>query len=743
MEIGRKSYTENEFHIFWIGIYKELNNLYTNNECNTLEVYNNIFALCTSMSNLETKLYWKIGDFLYAKCADISAKINQQEDKIYAYCEAFEKYKMFVLNLDKMCFYLNDCVQNKTIKTAAFLLWEKSIIQSLPNTFFDDVYWYKTKKGGEYVRIKTVESLKYIVPLDTDPLLYYIQKYEIQSIENVKLKYKHIISVNDLQTFCATLSFILTEESKNMQFYFLPESFGYVEKCLESLIFGHREDRIIKTYSTLLDKTYSNKNWNKEDLLLYNEFENRIDATETDKKSNFYENEIFKSILILLEKGIQETINSNEKISTQGLLGNNTPLYVQIFAQLLTTSKGFVLIKKTYAHFIYTTLENNKSQLEMGIENIYEIFKRTALFDLNIENNDNLLRIIFSLKFIHEQIFKKYLERIKPCFIDRLAKYTDEIYGEYAYNKDKEQIFLELVPLVANTKEFITIYKDILCKRILTRQKVNFKKEFCLMKQLKMEEDQQLINLVKDLQNQPEHIKLLNNMSWNLQCEYSHLLIPDQLFEKIKTELPGFSKKFTSPVKCDYSFKSKEQTKTVNFAHQHSTLIVKIHDNMYKISMYQYILLDMLKQPHSPYEIYKKMYMSEKKIDLLLKSLVDNGLVSNKNGEFQLKTKSEYSEEIGRNLDQVQLQNGNDVKDISKVDLDFAHNHQVDATSYFLALFARVMKEHKKLTKKELVKKAEEQSKYELNEETINKIIEMSVDKGFMDIQNEICVFIM
>ena len=77
MNIGRKPLSETEFNKHWLILFREFQKLYASVECNATTIYNTIFAVCTSASSYENKLYWKIGDFCYNRCKECRDEIAE------------------------------------------------------------------------------------------------------------------------------------------------------------------------------------------------------------------------------------------------------------------------------------------------------------------------------------------------------------------------------------------------------------------------------------------------------------------------------------------------------------------------------------------------------------------------------------------------------------------------------------------------------------------------------------------
>lgn len=146
MNIGRRPLTDTEFTMLWTVLYQEFYMLSMTNYCNASVVYNTIYTICTSTVPYEDKLYWKIGDFLYNRCKEHRARIEEAQDYIKEYAERFALYESLVKSINKLSCFLNECVRGRKIDDFGYLLWERSVIQNLPKTFYEDVFQYGDEK---------------------------------------------------------------------------------------------------------------------------------------------------------------------------------------------------------------------------------------------------------------------------------------------------------------------------------------------------------------------------------------------------------------------------------------------------------------------------------------------------------------------------------------------------------------------------------------------------------------------
>lgn len=711
MDIGRKSLTDSEFNLQWLKIYKELDKLYQNDKCNSILIYNTIFIICTSISNLDTKLYWKIGDYFYNRCIEISNQIiyetNSNNDIMVKYVDQFNKYKQFIKNVDKLCNFLNECIQERSIMNFGFLLWEKCIIQKLGNNFFDKIYNYSNELN---IRIQVIESFKFIIPDEREPLLYYNQKYEKVALRNIISKYSHIDYQIDIEEFSSIIYSIISFENKHFHQYFLLESAPKVEQCLEELLFKPYEIKLMHDYKCYLCKiTYQHPINNNKDL---------------------YDYELLKSIQPLIEAR-----SINDFIILQDLqpIINNHLSYYKIFEEIGSFSLGYIILKRAYALFIYESLENNKSKLSGTIDDVYELYEKLNLFNYcNVHtnsHNDRLITKCKELSILLNQIFKRYLEIIKPCFITRLVDFTNLLVTNS--NCTDENKFTTLFNLVNNKKEFINLYKEILSKRILIKNSI-IQKEMVLINIINenFKEETKLNTMIKDLLNESKHLRILNSLHWSFNCEYSYLEIPKTLYTMIKMELNKFSGKEISKKKWQYQYVCNKEIRQIYFAHQFSKIYVKLNKKKYIFNFLQYKLLDLLQEEKTKMEIYECMPINENQVNSLIKSLLEKGLIEENNNMFKFKLFSS-----------VASISDNEFEDISNINLNCTSNKEIDKNSYYLALVSKIMKQKKLIKKNELKNLLIEKSIFELSNDIYNNIIIQAKDKDIIDEENDVYIY--
>ncbi|KAL6122112.1 hypothetical protein NUSPORA_00887 [Nucleospora cyclopteri] len=742
MQIGRKPLNETEFNKLWLQLYKEFTNLYYKKGCDATKVYNTVFSLCTSVSSLENKLYWKIGDFLYNRCREIREGILQSKDRIEEYNNSFEKYKIFLKNINTLCAFINECISGKPINEFGFLLWEKCVIQGMGSGFFDQVYLYKEKQNDSFERRKVIESFKYIIPDPSDPLLYYIQKYEIIGIKLILEKYSNLCTIKSLLSFGDEVYKVLEFENQSFKKYFLPESSCRVEKCLETILYENRQNEILLAYKQLLHKTFiylggndSEKLYKKSEMELeiginnekstiVQHSKNTKEESVSNKSSLFsFDHELLKDLKFVIES--QSADNWILKEWKQKQI-ETLPIYAQLHEQLGILNEGRVILKKAFALFILEVLQSNKEKLSGSVEKINKLWEKLEQL--------NFISYQSEFTFIIRHVLRKQLETVKPCFATRLAEFSKELVQNKPFSESEAAhfIFFKLFDLITDKKEFFNIYRDILGKRIFSRES-SIQKELSIIKKLQLDQESSLTEMVRDMENGTKHIRILSSNNWNFSCENDDLNIPTDLFNLISNELTNFTKIYENKdkSKCKYSFTNNLGTecRQIKFAHQFSRLFIVINNRKLIISFYQYILLELLKKPYKIHEIYKKINLNERKIDFLLKNLITNKLVMCTNKIYHIAENEPYKNGSNQFADDM-------FTDISLVNLDAFYNQEFDESSHLLALLVKIIKQKKTMNKQNLANKLNSLCHKNVKTVLIDDLITSAEEKGVIEISN-------
>jgi hypothetical protein len=431
MEIGRKVISEEEFLKLWSDLYQELYNLSTTNSCDATTVYNIIYVVCTSNCNLEEKLYWKIGDFLVNKCKIHRNRIlraSNQDDtqEIEEYVSTFEEYSELIFKLNSIGSFLNNCVKGRQLNDFGFLLWERLIIQNLKNNFFENVFHY----GGKN-KLKILKGLENIKPDNISPLGYYKEMYEKVALKRLKSKYK-VSHIRNFEEFCKNIKNNVEIEKKDMKNSFLKESYEFVYETLEESFYQAKYHEIVYNLIEMMDKvcifSKQDQSYSSGKQINFNSFiyQALSDAQIENLKISF-ENEIHEQkALIAIKELLNSKTSVNKTRNPYNMTRNNIlSIVLDSFSSL---DEGYRLIKKAYAIYVNSIVKNNIKMLEGSINEIIKLFLSLNLFDS------------FEFFDILTKIFKDYLLRIKPCYMVRLCKFTENILSEKSVVKDIGEI---------------------------------------------------------------------------------------------------------------------------------------------------------------------------------------------------------------------------------------------------------------------------------------------------------------
>jgi len=586
MDIGRKLLTDADFANLWAVLYQELYTLSTTKNCDAALVYNSIYIICTSNSSFEEKLYWKIGDFLYNRCKTHKNEILNSNDYLKEYILQFSEYDLFVTSLNKIGCFLNESIRSRKLDDFGYLLWERVIIQNLKKGFFDDVFDYFDNE-----RIKIIKSFEKIIPDPNHRLLYYTERYEKIAIEKIKSKYK-VSHIENLFEFSEQVYKIMQYERKNMKTRFLESSYEKIENALEEAIFGSKYYELILNLadffrfynnSKLADFLTKNSNKdqnlpNQQDSMAFQTFKAKhcdiytanngagaikyepLDPEKIEKLKAFIDDEFYTNKALYQNFHL---INKNLELFQDPVSKPNdssSDVFLRFLSQLGILNTGFVIIKKAYSLYIDSIIKSNVDILSSSVEQVFFL-----LDSLNLFKTDEFVKILNS-------IMKFYLQRAKPCFMRRLCNFTNSITGSafvesnsldrellnntdilsseelsglkpfnnevYAKRLANLKVFLELIDLVSDKREFLNIYQNVLKSRLLNKES-DLKWEYEILCLLEITEDDKLMKMVHESSVTSGKFKLLNGSCWGIEPENHLLRIPNELLVEITSEYPS------------------------------------------------------------------------------------------------------------------------------------------------------------------------------------------------------------
>lgn len=787
MEIGRKLLSESEFSNLWGVLYQEFYNLSMTNTCDATLVYNTIYIICTSGSSFESKLYWKIGDFLLSRCKVHKEQISKASDYIAEYIVRFEEYQQLVESIHSLGSFLNDSVREKKLNEFGYLLWERIVIQPLANAFFIDVFQYK----GDVMKI--LKSFEKIVPDVTQKLLYYKEKYEKIVMQHIRQKYKSVPFSNLLE-FCEIIREIVGKECEYMKKYMLEYSYEQMKYVLEEcllaekyyeLIFNlknfyqiHNQDSHISfginttnqigqgflvDVNSLTREMIKNEDSKSEFKLPPNSGQKRI--VEPTEIIGFHPNIEVGVGKILFESFSMEYVNfndqtvSNVKTYIDDRLRNNrilSPLHVvinkgrdggfelftyktynPIFTELMNSlgmlDIGFVLIKKSYAMYVQSTIERNQKILEGSVRDIYYLLQALDIFYSS------------DCQYILHTIFRQHLLRTKPCFMKRLCDFTKCMVSVNPstsvdvlrpFNPDENsKIFRISTELICDRSEFMSMYQNALKERIISGSS-SLKEEYAILSSMNVPRDDKLFKMLQEIENNRSQFKLLNATYWAIEPDNSSLVLPTVLLNELKATCPNLVVSTTkgrgsqySPssenAEMKYKLKGLPQEKTVYLAHQYSTVDLVINGVNVRMNMYQYVAFDNLcKEAGTADDLSKACGISLRTLNRALKALTEYRFIRHRQGIYSIDCSEIKSRDIS--AEQGQEERALDVC--------------VD--SYIQALGVRILKRAKIMDVDMFLREIKEQSRSNVDDDFVAETLKKLVDKGLLESKNGIIEYI-
>jgi len=780
MEIGRKVLSESEFSNLWGVLYQEFFNLSVTNSCDATLVYNTIYIICTSGSSLETKLYWKIGDFLLNRCKIHRDQIGEARDYIGEYILRFDEYQKLVESIHSLGAFLNDSVKEKKLNDFGYLLWERIVIQSLSDTFFIDVFQYQ----GDIMRI--LNSFERIIPDPAQKLLYYKEKYEKVVMQHIRSKYKSV-EFTSLVEFCDIIKVIVGKESDYMRRYMLPESYDRVKHVLEECLLADKYYELVINLKNFCQ--LHNHELHGNGLLLnyadvhgrqqvYNSAkcvaepgqDGRIDfavALESGYKrmledidgsaqaQGFIYNgqnillasfsteyvhlsqegaEIARSCIDNILKGnkmlapLQTVINKEHDDGAEVFAYKSySPIFIDLMNSLGVLDTGFVLIKKAYALYIEVMLQLNLKMLESSVREIFRLLETLDIF----HNAD--------CQLILHSIFKQHLQRTKPCYMKRLCDFTESMVSEspdvpvssmrpFDPNENMK-IFRVSTELISDRSEFMNMYQTALKERVISGTS-NLNKERAVLNCMEISPDDRLFKMLAEIESNRGSLKLLSGAYWAIEPENSAIVLPGALLDEVERSCPRLVVSSTrgrgqpqaqasESSEMRYRLEEQGQERSVHMAHQYSRVVVGIDRAAVMMNIYQYVAIDSLSRGPSTAESMSKMTgVPENVLKGALQTLVEYKIARCSQGVYEA-----------------------DSSGVQDCDITGVHGQEEKALdvcveSYVQALSVKVLKRAKRMEISKLVKVIKEQSRLEIGEEFVVETLSRLVDKGLIESKN-------
>lgn len=775
MEIGRKTISDEDFAKLWGDLYQEFHNLTSSNQCDASVVYNAIYIICTSDSNLEEKLYWKIGDFFYNRCKLHKDCILQSENYLNEYISQFQEYSKLVNSIDTLGSFLNSCVKGRRLNDFGYLLWERMIIQNLNDLFFENVFEY----SGDY-RLIILYSFERIIPDITQPLLYYKEKYEKVALNKIKRKYK-VNEIVNFEEFYNGIKAVTLFESHSMTSTFLPVSYEAVFSVIEECFLSSKYYEILYNlteYISLNNSANIRKSINKlrESASGLNTLqaeidqyqvcfiENTVSSDELSKKNsftyqqvhndqyeslrNYYESDSIVQKAFSLVQGLVNKRKPLEIVSKEMMLENTISHSINcrndqasVFPNLLecfgSLNASYSLLKKAYALYVNTMIKSNISVLESSISNILLLFDSLNIF----EDNDFHLILL--------AIFKDYLQRAKPCYMQRLCNFTDSISKESnetqlgnlkPFDSESSTMFKLAVSLVSDKREFLNLYQSTLRDRLLSKTAIPIK-EIRILRMLEVPHDDRLHKMINEMDSLESNFKIINSLYWNIEPQFPNLPLPVELLREIslkKPELQVFNSDGKNANTQGYSSKFDLftpkfrintvglESKMITLAHQYSVVQLSINSKLVHLNMYQYVIICLLmKESLSFGEIVERLNEVPENI---VRKVVDS-LVYN---HFIVENCDRYC------IDCLNIENG----DYSRVHYNSEPEAEICIESYLQTIGVKILKLKKEVEIKTLINEIKHFAKVDASNQTIESSIKKLIEKGLAEHKGDIIEFI-
>lgn len=800
MEIGRRMLSESEFANLWGVLYQEFYNLSVTSTCDAALVYNTIYIICTSGSSFETKLYWKIGDFLLNRCKIHRDQIIESKDYIGEYIIRFEEYQKLVESIHSLGTFLNDCVKEKKLNEFGYLLWERMVIQSFTDTFFIDVFQYP----GDVMKI--LSSFERITPDTNQKLLYYKEKYEKVALQQIRSKYKSI-GFSNLLEFCEVTKIIVGRETEYMKRYMLPCSYDYVKQVLEECLLSTKYYELLinlknffhlnnlENYNNFMNNFLNTEeNARNVDLssnLKYSRSAYRgLNQIEDDSRSDFtvsfepgykptsdraddseniaealaYDNQGMLSFsdgyehlndekIEITKVYIENIFRSNKTlVQLQGAINKKresvfevaryrvyNPVFINIMESLGVLDAGFVLIKKAYALYVESMLKSNMNVLESSVRQVYLMLEMLDIFC-----NADCQYILYS-------IFKQYLQRTKPCFMKRLCGFTQQmVVGDREalitnlkpFELDENtRIFRASMELISDRSEFMNMYQNALRERIILGGS-DLRKEYAILNSMEISRDDKLYKMLEEIEECGSGFRLLNSIYWNIEPENSSLVLPAGLLRELKAEVPNLIVLSSDGKRS--SFLSPQNHQNVDSIEMKYRL--KSEDSQEKTvqiaHQYSRMVLSIngmfIKMNVYQYVVVNHLYKGSENIINITKvtGIPDKMLKAVLHSLIEHKIVK-----LVRGLYSLDCENVHEC-DISCIESQEEKSTDVCVDSYIQALGVKVLKRAKRIDMAKLIKEIKGLSSLDVNEELVTDSLKKLVDKGMAETKNNIIEYI-
>lgn len=732
MDIGRKALSDEDFSNGWMTIEKELRKLSSGDVCSALEIYNNIYVICTSSTpRLESKLYWKIGDFVYMKAREIRRKVFEAQDWIEEYNKGFRKFKVMVFAIDELCDFLNECVKGRTMRDLGFLLWERCVLQQTMKYKHTTLGFELVNQERIEVVKEAIESFRLIVPDLKKPMLYYTQRYEQFALQKIGSKY-----TEEIKSACSEVegySFYVKEkiwyEKSIQEKIFLEESWGKMEEVLEEVFILNKKDY-------LFGEIYGIMSMYKLPVEILGKV---FRGAEHDKHS--------------LDSGGYRTNDFYELQGEEGVRKSHGDVFLKkmsvLYRNLSGLKSAYEIFREVFTRYIREVSEKHMDVYSKSIETLY-------IFHC-------MLRHVVDIGFLGDQEYFKILKkefsascmRLKPSLEARMLEFSECIVGdnssvfrflgeEFERSTSKgslelpflgsgdtcedgselgrrfegkngflRQVFGTLYKMVENKHVFYELYLSGLGKRLLEKSP-NLYEERKLISLMRRKGNQDFIKkaeaMVADISISLSYNKDRDRFVWILTQAYWPLQT-ENLFIQIPTPLEMIRKVY------DLKFNKKK----LHWAWHLGSVCVEVDGVEIQMNIPQYSVIDLFNK----YEqidletILSSVKMGTKVTNDVLRSLVDGNLVVCSGGLYKIGDVSRAEKDV-RGL---------------YCSESTCMAHEIDKNVYYQSLVSRLLKKRKRMDLEEIVKEilSGHTKRFEYDETVFLEGIRTLGDKGIIE----------
>ncbi|KMV65810.1 E3 ubiquitin ligase subunit Cullin [Encephalitozoon cuniculi EcunIII-L] len=741
MDIGRRTLSEEDFSSIWCSIERELGKLASGGLCSALEIYNKIYVVCTSSTpRLESRLYWKIGDFIYMRAREIRREVFDAKDWIEEYNRGFRKFREMVFAIDELCDFLNECVKGRTMRDLGFLLWERCVLQQTAKYKHTTLGFELVSQGRIEVVKEAIESFRLIVPDAKNPMLYYTQRYEQFALQKIGCKYSEEIksACEEVERYSFYVREKIFYEKSIQDKIFLEESWPKMEMILEEVFILNKRDYLLSEIHRIMSMYRL-----PVEILAKISGEGECDKHRTDsgghRTNDFYE----------LQGG-----SGARKAHNDVFLEKMSVLY----RNLSEFKSAYAILQEVFTRYVRDESEKHIHVYSRSIETLYVFHCMLRhVVDVGFLGDRECLKIL-------KKEFSASCMRLKPSLEARLLEFSGCIVGNSGNafkfldsefegaddggrmslpflgdgevcgngpglgqsfcgkNDFLRQVFGTLYKMVENKHVFYEMYLSGLGKRLLEGNP-NLQEERKLISLMKRKSNQDFIKkaetMIADISISLSYNKdvdrfvwILTQAYWPMQAESQSTRIPAPL-EMIKKV-----------------YDSKFNKKRLHWVWHLGSVCVEIHGVEVQMNVLQYSVVDLFNK-HEEIDFEKVLglvKMGTKTTDDVLRSLVESNLVVRAGDWYRMGDVSKVGEDIRAFYCSESI----------------CMAHEIDRSAYYQSLVSRILKRRKRMCLGDILKEilAEHTERFEYDEAMFSEGVRTLGDKGIIEDVEGIYVYL-